>query len=55
MKYSSFLVLLIGAILGFITFDPGVSAHSWEELSYVINSNGTFTGQPGYPRGYGKT
>ena len=29
-----------------------VSAHSWVELLRLIGANGTFTGAPGYPRGY---
>jgi hypothetical protein len=31
---------------------PTVTAHSWVEQVSVIASNGTFVGDPGYPRGF---
>ena len=30
----------------------GANAHTWVEQMQEINSNGTFTGAMGYPRGY---
>jgi hypothetical protein len=39
------------AVLVFLT--SVVEAHTWLENIYLIGSNGSFVGTPGYPRGYG--
>ncbi|KAL8700252.1 MAG: hypothetical protein Q9201_005549 [Fulgogasparrea decipioides] len=36
------------------TLAASVSAHSWVEDISVIANNGTFVGEPGYPRGFAK-
>ncbi|CAI4218568.1 unnamed protein product [Parascedosporium putredinis] len=41
----------ISAGLAFAAVIPTVTAHSWVEQVRRIASNGTFTGEPGFPRG----
>lgn len=39
-------------VLVILLFSAAVDAHSWVEQLMVIAPNGTFVGDPGYPRGY---
>ncbi|OAX81690.1 hypothetical protein ACJ72_03968 [Emergomyces africanus] len=47
-KLRPFLVLMANVLYLF----PIVAGHSWVDELTVIAKNGTFTGAPGYPRGY---
>ncbi|KAI0187819.1 hypothetical protein EV127DRAFT_138540 [Xylaria flabelliformis] len=40
------------AAISLLAAAPTVNAHTWVEYLYHINSNGAFTGDPGYPIGY---
>ncbi|KAI0390593.1 hypothetical protein F5Y17DRAFT_51356 [Xylariaceae sp. FL0594] len=40
------------AAIALLATTPGANAHTWVEFLYHIDSNGAFTGDPGYPIGY---
>ncbi|KAI1752143.1 hypothetical protein F4782DRAFT_158677 [Xylaria castorea] len=40
------------AAISLLAAAPTVNAHTWVEYLYHINSNGAFTGDPGFPIGY---
>lgn len=48
------LTMKSGFALAAATFLTSVSAHSWVEDISVIAKNGTFVGEPGYPRAFAK-